>query len=53
MLEEVGELFEDEHETEVSTATASRALKRLGPPLKKSLPAAERDEEERAAGEKS
>jgi len=35
-LEEHGELFFDEHGTEVSTATVSRALKRLGLPLKKS-----------------
>jgi len=35
-LEEHRELFYDEHGTEVSTATVSRALKRLGLPLKKS-----------------
>jgi transposase len=35
-LEEHRELFEDEHGTAVSTATVSRALKRLGLPLKKS-----------------
>ncbi len=35
-LEEHRELFEDEHGTEVSTATVSRAFKRLGLPLKKS-----------------
>ncbi len=35
-LEEHSELFEDEHGTGVSTATVSRALKRLGLPLKKS-----------------
>lgn len=34
-LEEHSELFFDEHGTEVSTATVSRALKRLGLPLKK------------------
>jgi transposase len=34
-LEEHCELFEDEHGVEVSTATTSRALKRLGLPLKK------------------
>ena len=34
-LEEHCELFEDEHGVEVSTATMSRALKRLGLPLKK------------------
>ena len=34
-LEEHCELFEDEHAVEVSTATMSRALKRLGLPLKK------------------
>ena len=37
-LEEHRELFEDEHGLEVSTATISRALKRLGLPLKKSRP---------------
>ena len=36
-LEEHRELFYDERGTEVSTATVSRALKRLGLPLKKSL----------------
>jgi transposase len=36
-LEEHCELFEDEHGVEVSTATMSRALKRLGLPLKKDL----------------
>jgi len=35
-LEEHRELFYDEHGTEVSTATISRALERLGLPLKKS-----------------
>ena len=35
-LEEHSELFFDEHGMEVSTATVSRALKRLGLPLKKS-----------------
>ena len=35
-LEEHRELFYDEHGTEVSTASVSRALKRLGLPLKKS-----------------
>ena len=35
-LDEHRELFYDEHGTEVSTATISRALKRLGLPLKKS-----------------
>jgi transposase len=35
-LQEHRELFYDEHGTEVSTATISRALKRLGLPLKKS-----------------
>ena len=35
-LKEHRELFYDEHGTEVSTATISRALKRLGLPLKKS-----------------
>lgn len=35
-LEEHRELFEDEHGTAVSTATVSRAFKRLGLPLKKS-----------------
>ena len=35
-LEEHCELFYDEHKTVVSTATVSRALKRLGLPLKKS-----------------
>lgn len=35
-LEEHRELFYDEHGTAVSTATLSRALKRLGLPLKKS-----------------
>jgi transposase len=35
-LEEHRELFLDEHGTEVSTATISRAFKRLGLPLKKS-----------------
>jgi len=35
-LEEHRELFEDEHGTKVSTATVSRAFKRLGLPLKKS-----------------
>ncbi len=39
-LEEHCELFEDEHGVEVSTATMSRALKRLGLPLKKDLTAA-------------
>jgi transposase len=34
-LEEHRELFEDERGLEVSTATVSRALKRLGLPLKK------------------
>src|SRR4051794_28131759 len=34
-LEEHCELFEDEHGVEVSSATMSRALKRLGLPLKK------------------
>lgn len=34
-LEEHGELFRDEHGLEVSAATVSRALKRLGLPLKK------------------
>jgi transposase len=37
-LEEHRELFEDEHGTAVSTATVSRALKRLGLPLKKVPP---------------
>lgn len=37
-LEEHRELFYDEHATEVSTATISRALKRLGLPLKKVPP---------------
>ena len=35
-MEEHRELFYDEHGTEVSRATISRALKRLGLPLKKS-----------------
>ena len=35
-LAEHCELFEEEHGMEVSTATMSRALKRLGLPLKKS-----------------
>lgn len=35
-LEEHRELFEDEHGLEVSAATVSRVLKRLGLPLKKS-----------------
>jgi len=35
-LEEHRKLFEDEHGTEVSASTVSRALKRLGLPLKKS-----------------
>lgn len=35
-LQEHGELFEDEHGVAVSAATISRALKRLGLPLKKS-----------------
>jgi len=34
-LQEHCELFEDEHGVEVSTATVSRVLKRLGLPLKK------------------
>ena len=34
-LEEHCELFEDEHGVEVSSATMSRVLKRLGLPLKK------------------
>jgi len=34
-LEEHSELFEETHGVEVSTATVSRALKRLGLPLKK------------------
>jgi len=34
-LEEHCELFEDEHGVKVSSATMSRALKRLGLPLKK------------------
>ena len=37
-LDEHRELFEDEHGTEVSTATVSRAFKRLGLPLKKVTP---------------
>jgi transposase len=48
-LEEHGELFEETHGTEVSTATISRALKRLGLPLKKDLGSLERDEQEREA----
>ncbi len=36
-LTEHCELFEEEHGMEVSTATMSRALKRLGLPLKKRL----------------
>lgn len=37
-LEEHGELFYEEHGTEVSAASVSRALKKLGLPLKKSRP---------------
>src|ERR671913_2578521 len=37
-LEEHGELFHEEHGTEVSAASVSRALKKLGLPLKKSRP---------------
>jgi len=52
-LEEHSELFEDEHGTGVSTATVSRAFKRLGLPLKKS-PSRPRSATKRsgAAGEK-
>jgi len=49
-LDEHCELFEETHGVEVSTATMSRALKRLGLPLKKDPRfLRERDEQEKAA----
>jgi transposase len=48
-LSEHCELLEDERGVEVSTATMSRTLRRLGLPLKKTLGSAERDEKERSA----
>jgi transposase len=47
-LEEHRELFYDEQGVAVSVSSVSRAFGRLGLPLKKSLPTAERDEAERA-----